>query len=243
MTKSQSKKNFRKEIKQPDEFVVQSNRALDWAQNNPDKIKLGLGIFVVVLVVIATVGTWRESRNQDAISNFYAAAEIYRGQKWEPALADFQTLAADYDGTTYGKLANLYAGSSALHLEKFDESVKYYQAYLSDSIDSDAVNQVARLNLAAAMTGAGKGAAARTELQKAAAVAGPASPQVQLALARNFQAAGDDKGALDAYNSYLETAPRGAAIAAVQAAVIELGGSLPEPKTPKFPGNITVTQQ
>jgi len=243
MSKSQSKKNFRKEIKQPDEFVVQSNRAILWAQDNPDKLKVGLGIFAVALVIIAVVGTWQESRNQDAVSDFYAASEIYRGEKWEPALADFETLAANYDGTTYGKLANLYAGSSALHLEKYADSIKYYEAYLSDSINSDAVNQIARLNLAAAMTGAGDAAAARGQLEKAAAASGPANPEVQLALARNYENAGDADEAVEAYKAYLEAAPQGAAVSAVQAAVVNLGGTLPPPAAPSFPGNIQVTQQ
>lgn len=243
MSKQQSKKSFRKEIKQPDEFVVQSNRALDWANDNPDKIKVGLAVFVAALVVIAIFGTWRESRNQDSINNFYAAAEIYRGEKWEPALADFETLAADYSGTTYGKLANLYAGSSALQLGNFEVSVKYYRNYLTDSIESVAVTQVARMNLAAALTGIGDADGARSELEKAATLDGPAGPEIQLALARNYEAAGNPDEAIQAYKAYLEEAPRGASVAAIQAAVINLGGSLPEASRPKFPGNIQVTQQ
>ena len=243
MSKGQSKKDFRKEIKKPDEFVVQSNRALDWAQDNPDKLKLWGGIFLVALVIIGVVSSWRESRNQAAISNFYAAAEIYQGDQFEPALADFETIAADYDGTTYGKLANLYAGSSALHLEKYEDSAKYYQIYLSDGLASPAIEQVARMNLAAALTGAGDPAAARTELEKAAEIAGPAGPEVQLALARNYQAGGQADQAIEAYMAYLESAPRGDAVAAIEATVVQLGGTLPEPASPGFPGNIQVSQQ
>jgi hypothetical protein len=243
MSKGQSRKEFRKEIKQPDEFVVQSNRLLGWAEENPDKLKLWGGVFVVALVLIGAYGSWTESRNQDAISSFYAAAEIYRGDQWEPALADFETIAADFDGTTYGKLANLYAGSSALHLEKYADSAKYYRLYLTDGLSSPAIEQVARMNLAAALTGAGKSAEARVELEKAAQIEGPAGPEVQLALARNFEAGGEATEAIDAYKAYLEQAPQGAAVAAIRAAVVGLGGSLPEPASPRFPGNIQVTQQ
>ena len=243
MSKGQSRKDFRKEIKQPDEFVVQSNRLLAWAEENPDKLKLWGGIFVVALVLIGAYGSWAESRNQEAISSFYSAAEIYRGDQWEPALADFEAIAADFDGTTYGKLANLYAGSSALHLEKYTDSAKYYRLYLSDGLSSPAIEQVARMNLAAALTGAGKPTEARAELEKASQIDGPAGPEIQLALARNFEAGGEANQAIDAYKAYLEQAPQGAAVAAIRAAVVGLGGSLPEPAAPKFPGNIQVTQQ
>lgn len=243
MSKGQSRKEFRKEIKQPDEFVVQSNRLLAWAEENPDKLKLWGGIFVVALVLIGAYGSWTESRNQEAISSFYSAAEIYRGDQWEPALADFEAIAADFDGTTYGKLANLYAGSSALHLEKYSDSAKYYRLYLSDGLSSPAIEQVARMNLAAALTGAGKPMEARAELEKAARIDGPAGPEVQLALARNLEASGAATEAVDAYKAYLEQAPQGAAVAAIQAAVVDLGGTLPERPLPRFPGNIEVTQQ
>ncbi len=240
MSKGQSRKEFRKEIKKPDEFVVQSNRALAWAEDNPEKLKLWGGVFVVFLIVVGAYGTWQQSRNQAAIENFYAAAEIYRGDKWGPAFSDFETLAADYDGTTYGKLANLYAGSSALQLEKWDESVRYYRQYLNDSVPSVAVEQIARLNLAAALTGSGDPQGALSELEKAAALDGPAGPEVQLALARNYEASGANQQAIAAYTAYLKAAPQGAAVSAIQASVISLGGTLPEHEAPRFPGNIDV---
>ena len=64
-----------------------------------------------------------------------------------------------------------------------------------------------------------------------------------MALARNYQADGQADQAIEAYMAYLESSPRGDAVAAIEAAVVQLGGTLPEPAAPRFPGNIQVSQQ
>ena len=243
MSKKQSKKDFRKGIKKPDEFVVQSNRVLAWAEDNPDTLKIVLVGFVAFLVVIGGISSWQQSRTDEATASFYAASELYRQKQWQPAQEVFLELGQDHPDTTYGQLAHLYAGSSSLRLENYDEAVSSYRRYLRDAISSVGVTEMAHLKLAAALNGAGEPGEARIELLKAATLNGPAAPQVQLALGHSYETAGDIAAALDAYGTYLETEPQGASRTAVQAAIIRLGGSLPEPKPPTFPGEIEITKQ
>ncbi|MFP6663398.1 MAG: tetratricopeptide repeat protein [Deltaproteobacteria bacterium] len=240
--KKQTRKEFRKEIKQPDEFVTQSNRAIRWASENPSQVKLGIAAFVALLVVVAGIGIWNDSRHKQSLSDFYAANELYKRAQWEPAYEGFVELADNLSSTPYGQLANLYAGRAAQELGRDTEAVKSFRAYLANELESKPIEQLARLNLARALAAAGNPEAARKEFEAAATIQGPAGPEIQLALARHHESTGNPDQALDAYLKYATETPRSAATNQVNARIQALGGTVPAPAPPSFPGNIQVSQ-
>ena len=241
--KKQSRKEFRKEIKQPDEFQTRSNRVLVWAQENPDQLKKVIAAFVVIVVVAGVLGYRAESRQSESMRDFWAGSELYSRQQWEPAEETFDALAEELPGTVYGRLANIYAGGAAAAEGQQAEAITAWRAYLADGLESPAIEQLVRLNLGKALSAIEDNEAAQRELEAAAAIAGPAGPEVQLALARHFDGSGAGDKALDAYTRYLEDEPTGAAATLARARIVALGGELPEPAAVERVGGIEVTRQ
>lgn len=238
--KKQSRKEFRKEIKQPDEFQTRSNTLLVWAQENPDQVKKIVAAFVAIVIVAGFFGYRAESQRNESMRDFWAGSELYARGQWEPAAETFDTLATELPGTVYGRLARVYAGGAAAAEGQQAAAIAAWRAYLNDSIPSPAIEQLVRLNLGKALSSIRDTEAAERELQAAAELPGPAGPQVQLALARHYESAGADGKALEAYARYLEEEPRGAAYQLARARIVALGGEPPVADR-GLPGGIQVS--
>lgn len=232
---SAAKRITQKELRQPDEFVTATGRVVEWAKENQRTVAAGAIGLVGVLVVIALVSWWISSRNASANQQFYSAIELYKAEQWQEAYEGFKGLVDDLGGTDYGRLGTLYAGRTALKLEKPAEAVPYYREYLSGST-TVALEQLARLNLGRALAQTGDSAGARNELDQALALAGPARPEATLELARLEERDGATERALELYGRYLEDNPQGPAKDLVRARIVALGGTPPAVETPGFPG-------
>lgn len=232
---ARAKRMTAKELKQPDEFVTATGKVVEWAKENPAIVRNGAIGFVVLLLLIVLVSWWSASRTASANRQFYSAIELYQAEQWGEAYDGFAKLATDLGGTDYGRLATVYAARAALKLDKPDEAIEYYREYLGGST-TVALEQLARLNLARALARKGDTAAARTELEAALALAGPAKPEITLELARVEEATGNDERALELYGNYLNDDPQGAAKELARARILALGGTPPASGQPAFGG-------
>lgn len=232
---ARAKRITQKELKQPDEFVSTTGRIVEWGRENPDTVKYAAIGLVAVLVVISAVSWWIQSRTATANRQFYAASELYKAKQWSEAFDGFVGLADSLGSTDYGHLANLYAARSAMQLDKPDDAIKYYGAYLSGPTTT-ALEQLARLNLARALSKTGKDADAKGELEKALALDGPAKPEVTLELARVEEASGATDRALELYGAYLEDNPQGPAKDLARTRILALGGTPPASPAAQFGG-------
>ncbi len=235
MSARAAKRPSHKELKQPDEFVSATGKVVDWARENPNTVKYGAAGLVAVLLVIILVSWWDSSRNASANQQFYSAIELYKAEQWAEAYDGFVALSDDLGGTDYGRLATLYAGRAALQLDKADEAIKYYREFLAGA-PTVTLQQLARLNLARALTKKGDTAAARSELDMALGLAGPAKPEVTLELAQVEEAAGAKDRALELYGTYLEDNPQGPAKELARARIVALGGTPPATQAQPFGG-------
>lgn len=225
-----------KELKQPDEFVTATGKVVEWGRENPDTVKYGAIGFVALLLVIIVVSWWSGSRDASANQQFYTAIELYKAQQWQEAYDGFSALADDLGGTDYGHLGSLYAARAALKLDQVDDAIRFYNSYLGGSITVP-LEQLARMNLGRALAKKGDDAAAREELEKALALAGPAKAEVTIALARVEEAGGESDRAIELYTNYLEDNPQGPAQDLARARILALGGTPPAaPVRPNFGG-------
>jgi hypothetical protein len=229
---TQTKRLTRKELRGPDEFQTITARALEWARGHGRTVWIGVGAAGAVLLVIAAVIGFLQSREARAAHEFYGASELFKREQWSEALASFSAIADDLGGTTYGRLARLYAARSAFRAGEAPRAVELYRGYLSDTPESTALEQLARLDLAAALEKTGDAAGARSELEHALALEGPARPLAMIRLAGVARASGDSAKAIELYRRYLEEAPNGADNEVARAGLIALGEIPPAPATP-----------
>lgn len=233
---ARAKRITQKDLKQPDEFVTATGRVVEWARENPDTVKYGAIGFAALLVVIIAVSWWISSRNANANHQFYVASELYKAEQWSEAYDGFSKLANDLGGTDYGHLATLYAGRSALKLDKPAEAIEYYRTYLGGST-TPTLEQLARLNLARALQATGDSSGAKNELEKSLELVGPAKPEVTLELAAVEEASGANDRAIELYTNYLEDNPRGPGKDLARTRILALGGTPPAAPNPGFGQN------
>jgi len=238
---ARAKRPTRKELRQPDEFVTATGKAVEWAKQNQTTVKYAGAALVAVLLATVAVSWWVSSRNASANQQFYAAIELYKAEQWAEAFDGFRALADDLGSTDYGHLARLYAARAALKLEKPAEAATLYREYLAGST-TPALEQLARLNLARALEATGDGAGAREQLEAAMKISGPAGPEVVLEFARSEAANGAEDRARELYARYLEENPDGPGKDLARARLVALGGTPPAAPRSGFPAGVNPLQ-
>lgn len=126
--------------------------------------KLILGVVAAIIVVIAGLFVYEEyvsgPREDKASTALARGQEFFQAEQFEKALngdgagyAGFVKIASDYSSTDAGNLANLYAGLCCANLNKWQDAVKYLEAFspADDAMVSSAA--VAALGNAYAQTG------------------------------------------------------------------------------------------
>lgn len=216
----------RKELRQPDEFVTLSRRVGDWARANQTAVQVGAAAFLALVLLVAGVRWYVESRDEAAADAFYGAMELFKREQWNEAQTSFTELADDYGSTSYGVLAQLYAGRAALNADKPADAIPLLRAYIGDAPDA-ALEQLARVSLARALEATGDGAAAREELERAIALQGPAGPEATILLARLEEANGAKDKAIELYQKYLADEPDGASADLARMRLTSLGVTPP----------------
>lgn len=233
---TQTKRLSRKELRAPDEFQTLSMRALDWARANSRIVWIGAGSSLALLILLAAVLGILRSREQRAVEEFYGASELFKREQWSEAVRSFAAIADDLGSTTYGRLSRLYAARAAARAGETDRSIEFYRAYLASPAGGEAVEQLARLDLAAALQTKGDLQAARSEVERALDLGGPARPLARLRLASLEEATGNSARAIELYRQYLDEDPSGADAELARARLIALGEVPPAPMAPINPG-------
>lgn len=224
-----TKRLRRKDLREPDEFFTVTGRVLDWSKKNTP-IVAGIGIAAAVVLLAIGIWTWvTQSRIARSSRDFYAANELFKRSQWDAAEKSFADLSNDLPSTPYGRLAKLYAGRAALRANKNAEAANYLTEFLANPPPDQALEQMARINLGAALAGQGQADGARDQLTRAVDINGPARGEAILALAHLEDEAGATQKAIDLYQRYLTDEPDGVAHDLARARILALGGTPPAP--------------
>jgi predicted negative regulator of RcsB-dependent stress response len=222
-------------LRAPDEFVTLTGRVLDWSRANSQLVS-GAAIALAVIVLIAAAWSWISSSREDrSARDFYAANELFKREQWDPAEKAFDALADDLPGTSYGRLARLYAARAALRAGRPADAATQLREFFAHPIDDKAVSQLAHMNLGSVLAEQGDLDGARGELNMALEIDGPARGEVTLELARVEELAGQKEKALETYQRYLADDPNAVARDLARARIVALGGT-PPALPPQFPG-------
>jgi tetratricopeptide (TPR) repeat protein len=194
----------RKALKGPDEFVVWTTRAATWAQQHRNLVLTAGGVAAAGFLV-AGLFAWQASRRADAAAEaFHHASVRFTAGQYGDAATQFDTLARDYPGTPFGRLALLYRGHSLARQNQPADAAVAYQEFLANAPDADYLRQLALTGLARSREQTGDAAGARESFERAAELEGPYRVDALLSLARLAEASGDGAAAEAAYRKALD---------------------------------------
>jgi len=201
------KRDERRFLKDPDEFVVWTSRLGAWAEQHRKTLTAAGGILLATVVGAGAVG-WRSARRTDAASEaFRVARGKFAANDYGPASLDFEALVREYPGTSFGRLAILYRGHCLLRTGDAPAAATAYQDFLARSDGDPYLRQLALTNLAHAQEQSGAVGEARATAAHASDVDGPYRVEALLVYARLSEAAGDAAAAQGAYRKVLTENP------------------------------------
>ena len=226
---SETKKLRRKDLhlKEPDEFVTTTGRAVEWARGNQSTVTAATAALAALLLALAGWQWLRQSRIERSTQEFYAASELFRREQWDAAGKSFEELASGLPGTPYGQVARLYAGRAALRAGKAGDAASMLQAFLASPLSDPALEQLARVNLATALSQQGQNEQALAEATKAVEASGPALGEALITLSRVQEAMGSKDKAIETLLRYLKDEPEGTVRDYARTRILALGGTPP----------------
>lgn len=206
----------RKALKGPDEFVLWTTQVARWAQANQTTVWAVGGALALVLLGAGGYGWYTGRQNDAAAAAFRTASETFAGGQYADAASGFETLAAEYPGTTFGQLALLYRGHSLAREKKPADAAVAYGEFLARSPDADYLRQIGLTSQGHAYESAGEKQQARDAFAAAAEIDGPYRIDALLSYGRLSEDAGDRAAAEQAYRKVLDEDPDPETLAFVQ---------------------------
>lgn len=217
----------RKELRQPDEFVTLSRRAVVYLDENRTVFFMVLGGVVLLLVAVLAFRAVRSSREASAAQAYGQAHALLDDKKYPEAATAFQQISDGYTSTGYAALAQLEAANALLMAEKPAEAAPAYQKFLDVGPPTDYLRQVALVRLGHAEEQNGKPAEAARAYASAAEMIGPYAEEALAGQARVAEATGDAKTATDLYVRFLEKYPESDRRTLVASRLASLGWTAP----------------
>ena len=230
----------RKELRQPDEFVTLSRRAVAYAEENRTLFFMTVGGLVVLLAAILIFRAVRSTRETSASQAYAQAHALLDDKKYDDAATAFRQVADSYSSTTYANLAQLEAANALLLAGKTGEAAVEYQKFLDAGPPTDYLRQLALVRLGHAQEQDGKVAEAREAYAAAATMLGPYAEEALAGQARSAELAGDTATAKDLYTRFLEKFPDSDRRALATSRLVALGGTPPAPREVVSTGPATV---
>lgn len=228
------KKISRKELlKEPDEFLTTSAKAVMYAQENPRRVVFGAAVILVCVLVAA--GLYLVRKNQETKSErlFDQAFQQYQAitfapeepsaEKLDKILSEFELVAKDYSSLPAGEMAVLYSGHVLYRKKDFKGALEMYERMQSTKIARTGLEALVLYHMAMtrfALKDYEKAEALFTQLSK-----DPNSPyrrEAFAAIARIYESMAKNKEAAQAYKQYLKMFPEAPDAAFIRARLAEL---------------------
>jgi len=146
----------RKQIKQPDEFITWTERALEWAEENVWLLTGGIAGIIIVLLLGQGVRYWLSESDQaprrdlseavammnrrvmandeNLIPGMNTQAFRTEREKFESTVAGFSKVINNHPGTVEAQTALLYLARSKERLEQYEQAISDYESFLQTDI-------------------------------------------------------------------------------------------------------------
>lgn len=201
------KRILRKDIRQPDRFMVLLGQCLDFIKAYRTQLIASGAAIVVVAGAVLGWQYYRGYRQDLASQEYNKGLREYQEGRYEAALESFQGLQARGEAP-YDALAHLYVANSYIELNQPAKAVETLGGKVSEGRE-DFLNQVTLVTLGLAQEMNGSCEAAVQSLSRALDHQGPLRQEAMLGQARCHTRLGKTQEAVDGYKAYLKEFPDG----------------------------------
>lgn len=201
-----SKRVTRKDLKRPDWFQVNSEKALDFFTEHKFLV---IGAAAALLVVLLANWAWQQFKAQqdiDASQDFSKAVAAYQAGQYPGAISGFEKVQA-YRWSHYAPLAHIYLANSYLATNDNDKALSAAQRSISATKPGTLYRQIALIAVATAEERKNQCKSAIEHYAEAAGVSAALQGDALLGKARCAEQLGDTKSAIDSYREYLKGNP------------------------------------
>lgn len=198
----------RKELKQPDEFITLTSRAVLWLRARA-QTATWVAVGIVVLIGVAGIlVSFRSARVREANQDLGQAMLALQGEDLGQAASQLSEVARRWNETKAGGLAGLLAAHAELRRGNYDSALVLIERLWEPAHDFPPyIRQQILLSWGAALEGKGELEAAAEKYGRSAGLSGPYSGPAILAQARVREKAGATEQARELYRKYLEDFP------------------------------------
>ena len=214
-----SKRITRKQIRQPDWFQVNSEKALDYFQ---DHKALVCAIIAAVIAILGMIWGWqafKENHNAAASQEFSNAVTLYQSEKYREAISGFEKVEG-YRWSRYAGLAHHYQANSYLALNELDKGLSSAQRAVTATTPNTLYRQLALMTLANTEERKNQCKSAIDHYSEAQKITGALQFDAALGKARCLEQTGDLAGAIAVYKELLKdsaSSPVGSKISELEA--------------------------
>ena len=196
----------RKELRQPDQFMIWTQRAFDFI-NEKRLLLIVAGVFIIaVLMGVWAWQIYKNGQNEQAAQYFDKAITLYRSNNHKEAIAEFEKVQA-YRWSRYAALAHLYEANSRITTNDLDEAKTAAQRFIAATDQNSVYRQIGLVTLGHVEELKTQCKEAIQHYAEAERIAGALKEAATLGKARCFMAIGDNKSAIAAYQQYVKENP------------------------------------
>jgi tetratricopeptide (TPR) repeat protein len=236
-----AKVSRKKLLKEPDEFLSFSGRALAWSKANLRTLTWAGSALVAVLALVLGIQAYLNHRNAQAAQDLgrifgaYSAALAGQLEAKQNELVGqaLEAVAQEYSATPAGQQARLALGNLYLSTGSYEAAAKTFAILSEEPRLAATLQPLAQLGLGQALEGQKKYPEAAEAYAAAARLAGPnLAAQARLDQARVLEAAGNQAAALGLYRQLLKEPPDRGLMAVARARLVALDQDPDQAPTP-----------
>src|SRR5262245_43392651 len=221
-----SRKISRKDLRQPDWFQINFEKALEFFQQHKNLVFGAIGAAIVVAVVVWSWQSFKERQNVTASQEFIKAVTLYQDAKYAEALSVFEKVQG-YRWSRSAALAHLYHANIHLVKSDLDKALSSAQRAVSATKPNSLYRQLALMALASAEERLNQCKSAIEHFSEAQRINGALQANALLGKARCAEQLGDKSSMIAAYKDYLKDNP--GSPMAIKLAELEAANTLTPP--------------
>jgi len=201
-----TKRFTRKQIREPDRFLVWTQQALDFLR---DRRPLIIAAATVLVLLLFAIGGWRlykSSHEAEAAQYFDQAIALYRAGKHRDAIPAFQKVQG-YRWSRYASLAYFYEADSFIAVKDLDKALSLAQRFVGATEANSLYRQLGLVTLAHVEELKGQCPQAIQHYIEAQQITGPYKNRAVLGSAGCYEQTENHKAAIATYRQYLSDNP------------------------------------